>query len=295
MTSPNKPLILVLGSGGQVGRYVVEHLLRRPEELSVRITARSHERVASLRAEGYDAVLLDLDRPATFAEALRGVDRVFLLTGYTVAMLAQSKTFVDAARKASVQHILHLGTFGMWDCTDPHIVWHQLVETYIKASGIPWTHLHPNVFMEHLGKLTKITHDVFPIFWGRDRVGWVASRDIGAAAASILRSGPQKHAGNDYWLSVEVAGGEELATMFSDILGRPIRCEYKQPDEFATIMSTGSEAEPWYAAGAMEFLHQFQSGHMGDLGMIRDDTPYLLSEPALTLRAWLEQNRHILE
>ena len=295
MTSPGKPLILVLGAGGQVGRYVVEHLVRHPEELSVRITARSRERVASLRAQGHDAVLLDLDRPSTFAAALRGVDRVFLLTGYTVAMLAQSKTFVDAARKASVQHIVHLGTFGTWDCTDPHIAWHQLVETYIKASGIAWTHLHPNVFMEHLGKLTKITNDAFPIFWGRARVGWVASRDIGAAAATILRDGPQKHASRDYWLSVEVAGGEELAIMFSDILGRPIRCEYKQPDDFPIIMSTASEAEPWYAAGAMEFLRQFQSGHMGDLGMIRDDTVYLLDQPAQTLRAWLEQNRSILE
>jgi hypothetical protein len=35
------------------------------------------------------------------------VDRVFLLTGYTVAMLVQSKAFVDAAKKARVQHIVH--------------------------------------------------------------------------------------------------------------------------------------------------------------------------------------------
>jgi uncharacterized protein YbjT (DUF2867 family) len=28
--------------------------------------------------------------------------------------------------------------------------WHQIVERYIEASGIAWTHLHPNVFMENL-------------------------------------------------------------------------------------------------------------------------------------------------
>lgn len=287
----SKPIILVLGAGGQVGRYVVEHLVRFPDELSVRVTARTLEKVSALRAEGHDAVLLDLDRPSTFAAALRGVDRVFLLTGYTVAMLAQSKTFVDAARKASVQHIVHLGTFGTWDCTDPHIAWHQLVETYIKASGIAWTHLHPNVFMEQLGNLTRITDNTFPIYWGRDRVGWVASRDVGAAAACVLHEGPARHAGKDYWLSVEVAGGEELATLFSEVLSRQIRCEYRHPEEFAI----GKEAEPRYAAGAVEFLRQFQSGHMGDLGMIRDDTPYLLDQPALTLREWLKLNRTVLE
>lgn len=295
MTPSSNPLILVIGAGGQVGRHVVTQLRQCPDQVNVRISARSGERVASLQAEGYDAVLLDLDRPSTFADALRGVDRVFLLTGYTVAMLVQSKTFLDAARKACVEHIVHLGTFGSWDCTDPHIAWHQLVETYIKASGISWTHLHANVFMEHLINLTKITDDSFPIFWGKGRVGWVASKDIGAAAATILREGPQKHAAKDYWLSVEVAGGEELAALFTEASGRPIRCDYKQPDEFEEVMPRGAETEDWYAAGAMEFLRQFHSGHMGDFGMVRDDTPYLSDEPALTLKEWLRQNPEILE
>ena len=65
-------------------------------------------------------------------------------------MLVQSKTLVDAARKAGVRHIVHLGIFGQWDCTDPHFAWHQMIEKYIEASGIAWTHLHPNVFMDNL-------------------------------------------------------------------------------------------------------------------------------------------------
>jgi uncharacterized protein YbjT (DUF2867 family) len=126
-------------------------------------------------------------------------------------MLVQSKTLDDAAKKARVQHIVHLGVFGHWDCTDPHIAWHQLVETYIEASGIPWTHLHPNMFMEQIPRFMKIRNDRFRVFWGRDRMGWVASRDVGAAAATELREGPMKHSGQNYWLSVQVAGGDQLA------------------------------------------------------------------------------------
>src|SRR5258708_9682565 len=80
-------------------------------------------------------------------------------------MLAQSKTFIDAARKARVQHIVHLGVFGHWDCTDPHIAWHELVETYIEASGTAWTHIHPNMFMEQIPKFMKIRNDRFSVFW----------------------------------------------------------------------------------------------------------------------------------
>jgi hypothetical protein len=55
-------------------------------------------------------------------------------------------------------------------------------------------------------------------FWGSDRMGWIASRDVGVVAATVLREGPAKHSGQNYWLSAEVAGGEELATLFSEAL-----------------------------------------------------------------------------
>ncbi len=78
---------------------------------------------------------------------------------------------VDAAKKAGVKHIVHLGIFGEWDCTDPHFVWHQLIERYIEASGIAWTHLHPNVFMENLLGLLPIKDSQLSMFWGDRRVG----------------------------------------------------------------------------------------------------------------------------
>jgi uncharacterized protein YbjT (DUF2867 family) len=93
MTSFQKPTILVLGVSGKIGGFVLQHLDKYPQALNLRITARRPEQVSALQQRGRDAVLLDLDDPPTFAAALHGVDRVFLLTGYTVAMLAQSKTF----------------------------------------------------------------------------------------------------------------------------------------------------------------------------------------------------------
>jgi NAD(P)H dehydrogenase (quinone) len=55
-----------------------------------------------------------------------------------------------------------------------------------------------------------------------------------------IKSGPAKHGGQNYWLSSEVAGGEDLATLFSEALGRPIRCDRKKPEDFASTMaSTG--------------------------------------------------------
>lgn len=288
-----KPIVLVLGASGQVGRSIVHHLeeATRSNEIHLRVAARTPESGARLRSEGMDSVLLDLDDPRTFVQALHRVDRAFLLTGYTVAMLAQSKAFVDAARRARVRHLVHLGTFGNRDCTDPHIAWHQLVESYIEASGVAWTHLHPNMFMEQIPRMMKIEGDSLPVLWGRGRMGWIATRDIGAVAATVLREGPERHGGQHYWLSAQVAGGEELATLFSAALGRPIRCDNRSPDS----ARGESTMEPWYAAAALEFLRQFRDGRTGDFGVVRDDGPLLTGAPSMTLEAWFAEHRHLLE
>lgn len=146
---PSLPVILVLGATGQTGRLVVEELRHQPGAVHLRVAARKETDLARFRAAGLDAVRVDLNDPSTFGLALAGVDRLFLLTGYTVDMLVQSKTLVDAARKAGVRHLVHQGIFGQWDCTDAHFAWHQLVEAYIERSGLAWTHLHPNFFMEY--------------------------------------------------------------------------------------------------------------------------------------------------
>jgi NAD(P)H dehydrogenase (quinone) len=52
---------------------------------------------------------IDLDDPQTFDQALKDVTGIFLITGYTVDMLVQSKSLIDAARRSGVKHIVHLG------------------------------------------------------------------------------------------------------------------------------------------------------------------------------------------
>jgi hypothetical protein len=53
---------------------------------------------------GVATVPFDYDREETLAPALRDIDSVLMLTGYTVDMFAQSKTFLNAARRAGVRH-----------------------------------------------------------------------------------------------------------------------------------------------------------------------------------------------
>jgi len=291
MEHKQTPTVLVLGASGTIGRQVVTAL--EGQAVNVRITSRNQETVEQLRRDGKDGHYLDLDDPRTFALALAGVDRVFLLTGYTVAMLTQSKTLVDAAKKAGVRHIVHVGVFAEWDTTDAHFAWHQMIEKYIEASGIAWTHLHPNMFMEVFTGLYIPKNLIYTSYWDDRRVGYIASSDIAAVAAKALVDGPERHGGQHYWLSVETFNGQEIAALLSEVTGLEIKHEDKGLAGFKELIETllANGAESWYAKANIDFVTQMPDGRMSYMSMVQNDIPYVLGRPAKTLREFLEEHK----
>lgn len=294
MENKQNPTVLILGASGTIGSQLVKDLEGKP--VNIRITSRKQNEVEQLCSQGKNCRFLDLDDPTTFALALAGVDRVFLLTGYTVGMLTQSKTLVDAAKKAGVSHIVHVGVFAEWDTTDAHFAWHQMIEKYIEASGIAWTHLHPNMFMEALTGAYLPKNLSFTTYWEDRRVGYIAASDIAAVAAQVLLDGPDRHASEHYWLSVESFNGNEIAQLMSEVTGLDIKCQEKGLDEFKQLIEEWIDngADSWYASANIEFVKQMLDGRMSYMSMVQNDIPYILGRPAKTVREFLAENKEVL-
>ena len=108
MLNAKLPKILITGATGQVGSKTIE-LLSSNKDLELVVAVRSPEKAASFIAKGRATVILDFDDESTHIPALEGIDRVLIVTGYTVDMLRQSKALLDNAKKAGVQHVVHLG------------------------------------------------------------------------------------------------------------------------------------------------------------------------------------------
>jgi NAD(P)H dehydrogenase (quinone) len=215
-----KPRILVLGASGLTGGAIASTLDSGVADIEVVRAARNKEQVETWKRDGKQAVYLDLDDARTFPAALQGIDRLFLLTGYTIAMLHQSKTIVDAAADSGVNFIVHQGVFGNGRSTEPHFAWHEMIERYIEGSGVAWAHLHPHFFMQNI--LTTLGLPNGQLRWpmGDKRVGWIAGEDLAAVAATVLAGGPAAHGGQEYFLSTDVLNGQEAAAILSEILGR---------------------------------------------------------------------------
>lgn len=262
--------VLVSGATGTVGGAVMRHMKQDADRGSVELVgaARSEAGAAKLRRDGFDSVPFDFDDPTTLRPALRGVDSVFLLTGYSVDMLVHSKRVLDAAKAEGVRHIVHLGALAAADTPHAHFAWHQLVERAIEGMGFEWTHLHPNFFMDTVWNGFVRRPDRLVHFVADRSVSFVSSDDMASVAAAALRD-PSAHAGRSYPLAVEALTFTELAAILSEVTGRAVAYRPRPASELLAIMEKQG-AEKAYASGLAAGIAEIERGAMPEAGAVFD-------------------------
>jgi NAD(P)H dehydrogenase (quinone) len=296
MPTTTKPRVLILGSTGVTGSAIAAKLDDATDQIEVVRASRNPKTIERLRADGQSAVQLDLDDARTFPAALDGIDRVFVMTGYTVAMTHQTKTITDAAADAGVGHIVHLGIFGNGRSTDPHFAWHELVERYIEGSGVPWTHLHPHMFMENLLSVLVLRDGHLPWPAGDKPIGWVASEDLSSVAAKVLAEGPDVHSGKAYFMSTDLLNGVEAAAILSEAFGQTVPADVMTPEELRNaveqgLVTTPSFMEENYARSSFEWFQQIFDGRMDDIAVTTPTVEELLGRPPIHLAEWAAEHR----
>ena len=277
--------LLVLGATGQVGKLVAANLRRSKANLSV--GTRRKGKLEEFADQFGAARFIDLDDPRTFDEALKNITSIFLVTGYTVDMLEQSKSLIDAAKRNGVNHIVHLGAFTRdRDAYATVFAWHQMIEAYLRDSGVAWTNLHPNMFMQNLLSVWSIEGGVYGAYTSK-AIGFSALEDVAEAAAAILMEGPEKHNGKDYWFSADALTPDQVAETLTAATGRKFTAAVVKAEGFQNdAVQPDSVFEPAYAKGGFELFEQVEDGRMAYVGSVVDDTKKLLGREPLLLRDW---------
>jgi uncharacterized protein YbjT (DUF2867 family) len=215
-------MLLITGATGTVGSQLVRIL----KEMGVLFRAGVHER--PLQIEGIDSFSIHYDRPETLLRGLQGVQKVFLVLPITFngrAMLNAGRVMVDAALHAGVQHIVKLSAYGAGGEGYTHARWHREVERMIENSGLTWTFLRPNAFMQTL--LEGWSDDIRKEGKFYDAVeaasyAPIDARDIARVAARTLTE--PDHEGMAYELTgPESISWEDAAETLSQVLGRTVR------------------------------------------------------------------------
>jgi uncharacterized protein YbjT (DUF2867 family) len=219
MTRP----ILVTGATGTVGGEVVDQLIAAGHE--VRAAVHTPERARALSERGVPTVGLDYDDPGTWRAALSGVGAVLFVGWATPAFGDLSDRFATAAQRAGAERLVKLSAYGA-DFAPEFLIarFHGESERAIEATGIAFTHLRPNVFMQNLinyhGKEIRRTGS-FSLAQGGGRVSFIDVRDVAAVAAQALtRAG---HEGQAYTLTgSEALTYHDAARALSQASGRAV-------------------------------------------------------------------------
>lgn len=217
-------MIAITGATGQLGRLVIQSLLKKVPAARIVAAVRSPEKAQDLAALGVQLRQADYARPATLATAFAGVDQVLLISSNELGQrVAQHQAVIDAARTAGVKllaytSLLHADTSPLGLAAE-----HLATEAALKASGVPWVLLRNGWYTENrtAGIPSALEHGALP---GSARDGLTASAaraDYAEAAAVVLAT--EGHAGKVYELAGDTAYTlPQLAAEITRVAGKPV-------------------------------------------------------------------------
>ncbi len=218
--------IMVTGALGNVGRYVAEYAISNEQEVVVAdLDVTALEKKYQGKAE---CVYFDFTDQSSYEEALKEVDRVFIMRPPHLGRPEDLKPFIERLKtKPSMQMICFLSLLGIEKNPMPP---HHKIEKYIEQSGLPYCHIRPSFFMQnisgvHAFEIKYFDNIVVPV--KKALTSFIDARDIGELTAEVLTH-PQQHINQAYSITGPKAMDYyEVATLLSNELERKI--QYSNP------------------------------------------------------------------
>lgn len=256
-----KNTVLVTGATGNIGSRVVKELSK--SHINIRAGVHSPDRIEPIKDSSAELVEIDFNRRETVPPALKGVEKLFILTPLVPNMVEIGIQLVEEAKKAGVRYIVRSSALGA--DTEPSITlgeWHGAIDKAVVESGIPYTILRPNSFMQNYSNMyarNLKTQSEFYLPLGDGKVSLVDTRDIAAVAAAILTKGG--HDNKIYELTgPEAISNYRIAEIFSNVLGRSITYVDASDDDTRKGMKNAGVPD-WFINAVMELYGIQKAGY----------------------------------
>ena len=274
------PELAVTGSTGWLGGLVAHDLAGRgvAQRLLVRDLARAPELPHAVPAQcSYG------DRAAA-ERALAGVRTLLMVSAAEQEdRLAEHRAFVDAAAAAGVEHVVYISFFGAAPTATFTLARdHWATEEHLKASGMAWTFLRDNLYLEFMDHMVG-DDGVIRGPAGHGRAAVVSHGDIARAAVAVLLD-PGAHAGSTYDLTgPEALSLAEMATVITEVTGRDVTFHDETVEE--AYASRAVYGAPDWQVDA--WVSTYTAIRQGELDGVSDDVERLTGRRPTSLREHL--------
>jgi uncharacterized protein YbjT (DUF2867 family) len=250
--------IFVAGATGNIGGEVIHHLLN--QKASIRGLVRDLKKVDQLKSQGVELVQGDFSQPASLDAALKGVKTAFLVMSSHPQQVELECSFIDAAKRAGVEHIVKLSVLRSGELPSTFQQWHRQIEQHLEQSGMAWTHLRPNMLMQNMRWFTQtmVQQGAFYHSVGETKISHVDARDVAAVAALCLSQPGHEQQAYDL-TGAEAVSFTEVAESFAKALNRPVQYINVAPAEMKAARLANGEPE-WYLDAEAQLFECWKAG-----------------------------------
>ena len=274
--------IVITGATGQLGRHVVEALLERnvPAE-DIVAAGRSVEKLAGFAERGVRVKAMDYADARSVAAALKGAQKVLLISGSEVGQrVEQHRTVIEAAKAEGVEllaytSIANADTTGMRLAAE-----HQATEAILRESGVPFVLLRNGWYLENYTDQLPgtLAQGGLAGSAGDGRVSAASRADYAHAAAAVLVA--EEQAGKVYELGGDNAFSmADLAAEITAATGKAITYQDLPAPDYAGMLAGFGVPEAF-----ADILADSDLGiARGDLLVSTGDLRRLIGRPATSL------------
>jgi uncharacterized protein YbjT (DUF2867 family) len=277
----NLKSILVTGAMGNLGRAVVKALA--DTNMSVKAGTTRPEKGSV--PQGVQIVKINYGQPETVAAALEGVDGLFLVAPPLDSEApARLKPVIARAKSAGVNHIVFNSALGV-DQNEAAPL--RVVEKQIMHSGVNYTLLRPNFFMENFSSgflAPMIAQGGIYLAADDARTSFISVEDIAAVAAAAFE---KELFGAEYNLTGPAAlNHTQVAAIISEVAGKTIH--YQALTEEQMLQGARDQGMPESAVQYLGML--YQAVRNGWMAGVTADVEKILGRGATPFSAFAQKN-----
>ena len=183
---------LVTLANSHFGTLAIETLLKEVPAKNIIATVRDLKKGEKLKAKGIEIRVADYSKPETLKEAFKGVDKLLFISsipGQAVPRDIQHKNVVEAAKECGVKFIAYTSLINCENNVALLSGDHKKTEKMIKESGIKYSLLRNNWYLENDLLLWKKCGIEGKNLWdalGEQKIGYALRREYAEAAAKVL-------------------------------------------------------------------------------------------------------------
>ena len=252
-------MLLLTGVTGKTGGASAQALLKKG--IKFRAIVRNADKAVALKASGVELVIGDVTDRAVLETALAGVEKALMTMPNGEKQLELEKQFIDVAKARGVKHVIKMSSMeAVPNATAPIPKIHYASEQYLKQSGLVWTMIKPNFFMQNLlgsgGTIKEQGKFFLPLAQGKTVM--IDTRDIGACVALVMTT--PGHEGQSYELTgPEELGFAEAAERFTKVLGRKVEYVHVPMPAYRQTLARFLTNE-WHLNAVCELFQEIADG-----------------------------------